>query len=182
MMTEEKEALWRVEWRQEKKQHGATGWVSANAPICDKDRYDVCFTERLIHLELADLVATCVYLDPEWPNVESSSNEVTAMSSRRKKSNQKSNGNVQPCPTCHSIHREIFEFERWKWGKNTGKEWELVVKPVIERWGKFVEKYVWHVTIVDCTKEIFPAKLTSWLCFFFFFSFCVLEIYVQQVD
>ena len=116
--------------------------MSANAPICDKDRYDVCFTERLIHLELADLVATCVYLDPEWPNVESSSNEVTITSSPRKKSNQKKNDNAQPCTDCGSVHKEIFEFERWKQGKNAGKEWELAVKPVIERWGKFVELYV----------------------------------------
>lgn len=98
--------------------------------------------ERLIHLELADLVATCVYLDPEWPKVESSSNEVTVTSSPRKKSNQKKNGDAQPCPDCGSVHKEIFEFERWKRGKNTGKEWELVVKPVVERWGKFVELYV----------------------------------------
>ena len=93
----------------------------------------------MIHIELADLVATSVYLDPEWPDVESGSNEVTAT---RKKSNQKRNSDVQPCPDCGTVHKEIFEFERWKRGKNTGKEWELVVKPVIERWGKFVELYV----------------------------------------
>ncbi|EDR10966.1 uncharacterized protein LACBIDRAFT_316008 [Laccaria bicolor S238N-H82] len=95
--------------------------------------------ERLIHLELADLVATCVYLDPEWLNVDCSSNEDTAT---RKKSKQKKNSNARPCPDCRSVHKEIFEFERWKRGKNTGKEWELVVKPVVERWGKFVELYV----------------------------------------
>lgn len=107
-----------------------------------KDKDDACFTERLIHLELADLVATTVYLDPAWPDVESSSSDDIASSSPRKKSNRKENSNAQPCSDCGSVHKEIFEFERWKHGKNAGKEWELAVKPVIERWGKFVELYV----------------------------------------
>ena len=40
------------------------------------------------------------------------------------------------------MHKEIFEFQRWPKGKYKNKEWESIVKPVIERWGEFVRDYV----------------------------------------
>ena len=46
------------------------------------------------------------------------------------------------CKDCGSTHKEIFEFERWPKGPHKNKEWERIVKPVIERWGIFVELYV----------------------------------------
>ena len=52
------------------------------------------------------------------------------------------NGSFQPCVDCGSTHKEIFEFRRWKQGESKGKEWDKLVKPVVERWGKFVELYV----------------------------------------
>lgn len=97
-------------------------------------------SERLIHLELADLVSSCIHLEPSWPNVE-----VKASSSKsegKSKENSNNVGSPKPCPDCGSMHKEIFEFKRWKHGKHRGKEWDDVVKPVVERWGKFVELYV----------------------------------------
>jgi hypothetical protein len=39
-------------------------------------------------------------------------------------------------------HKEIFTFTRIEKGKYKAKEWELIVKPIIEKWGKFVEEHV----------------------------------------
>ncbi|KAF8201647.1 hypothetical protein BJ912DRAFT_1116826 [Pholiota molesta] len=92
--------------------------------------------ERLIHLELADLVCTAVYLDPSWPSIDS------PPSAEGAPNGSKDSNASSPCPDCGSIHKEIFEFKRWKHGKYRGKEWDQLVKPVIDRWGKFVELYV----------------------------------------
>ena len=40
------------------------------------------------------------------------------------------------------MHKEIFAFKRPTKGPYKGKEWDLLVKPVIEKWGSFVEHYV----------------------------------------
>ncbi|KAF5381094.1 hypothetical protein D9615_003863 [Tricholomella constricta] len=87
--------------------------------------------ERLIHLELADLAATSVYLDPAWPKTETqASSSLTTSSSNTL--------NSEPCGDCGSLHKEIFEFKKLK-GRYKGKEWESVVQPVIQRWATFVE-------------------------------------------
>ena len=39
------------------------------------------------------------------------------------------------------MHKEIFSFLRAKKGEFKGREWEGIVKPVIEKWGLFVETY-----------------------------------------
>lgn len=36
---------------------------------------------------------------------------------------------------------EIFSFLRPENEKYKGKEWELIVKPVIEKWGRFVKEH-----------------------------------------
>ncbi|KAF9483880.1 hypothetical protein BDN70DRAFT_903994 [Pholiota conissans] len=92
--------------------------------------------ERLVHLELADLACTTVYLQSAWPHIESPppADKISATS--------KDSNLTAPCLDCGSMHKEIFEFKRWTKGKYRGKEWEQLVKPVIERWGKFVELYV----------------------------------------
>lgn len=41
-----------------------------------------------------------------------------------------------------SVHREIFTFAKATKGKYKGKEWDLIVQPVIAKWGKFVEQHV----------------------------------------
>ncbi|KAF9532292.1 hypothetical protein CPB83DRAFT_867610 [Crepidotus variabilis] len=99
------------------------------SPLCHR-------LERLIHLELGDLISSSVYLDPSWPNTEASSSP-----GPEDKSKGSSDGR-KPCPDCGCRHKEIFEFTRWTRGKYKGKEWEQLVKPVVERWGKFVELYV----------------------------------------
>lgn len=93
--------------------------------------------ERLIHLELADLSATQVYLDTEWPDIDSI--DVSSQVTSGKRNGPKK---VERCLDCGSMHKEIFEFQRWESGPNKNKEWEKIVKPVIERWGMFVELYV----------------------------------------
>lgn len=47
-----------------------------------------------------------------------------------------------PCTDCGKVHKEIFEFQRVERGRLVGKEWDMVVKPVIEKWGRFVANLV----------------------------------------
>jgi hypothetical protein len=42
----------------------------------------------------------------------------------------------------NTVHQEIFPFVRVTEGRYKGKEWEDIVKPVIEKWGGFVEAYL----------------------------------------
>lgn len=89
--------------------------------------------ERLIHLELADLTSTRVYLDPAWPEVAAPPSPPSGKGPAKR----------ERCEDCGSMHKEIFEFQRWSAnGANKNKEWERIVKPVIERWGMFVELYI----------------------------------------
>jgi hypothetical protein len=46
------------------------------------------------------------------------------------------------CADCGKVHKEIFEFQRFERGRLVGKEWDMVVRPVIEKWGKFVDTSV----------------------------------------
>jgi hypothetical protein len=88
----------------------------------------------LIHLELGDILATEAYMDPAWPDAKrmnSASNAVVTSKSRV----------GTKCPDCGKMHQEIFEFKRLK-GKGKGREWELIVKPVIEKWGRYVDEHV----------------------------------------
>ncbi|ELU43908.1 t5orf172 domain-containing protein [Rhizoctonia solani AG-1 IA] len=41
-----------------------------------------------------------------------------------------------------AVHKEIFTLGRVTSGKMKGREWEDVVQPIIEKWGKFVTEYV----------------------------------------
>jgi hypothetical protein len=106
--------------------------------------------ERLVHIELADLVEYTPYLEDEYPNVGANKDV--------KKGGKK---DVKRCPDCtcsshilpqgcagsqrklgNTKHQEIFSFERVTEGRYEGKEWEDIVKPVIEKWGGFVEGYL----------------------------------------
>ena len=47
------------------------------------------------------------------------------------------------CVAGGKIHKEIFTLERApKGSKFYQREWELLVKPIIEKWGRFVEEFV----------------------------------------
>lgn len=87
--------------------------------------------ERLVHIELADLVEHAPYLEHGYPNV--SANKEVKKGGKRE---------VKRCPDCNTKHQEIFSFERVVEGRYKGKEWEEIVKPVIEKWGGFVEGYL----------------------------------------
>ncbi|KAI0747627.1 hypothetical protein C8Q80DRAFT_1167804 [Daedaleopsis nitida] len=97
--------------------------VGPPGPYCHK-------VERLVHLELADLAVNAPYLDPNYPDVQNVSGNGNDKAVSRK-----------PCPDCNAVHKEIFSFPRAK-GRYKGKEWEEIVKPVIEKWGGFVAAYV----------------------------------------
>ncbi|KAJ7184303.1 hypothetical protein C8R46DRAFT_882597 [Mycena filopes] len=86
--------------------------------------------ERLIHLELADLVAEGQYLKPNWKSFKKGQPPPAAASL----------GSGPKCPDCGTQHKEIFTFTRVKKGPYKGKEWESIVKPIVERWGQFVEE------------------------------------------
>lgn len=119
-------------------------------PLCHR-------VERLVHIELADLVVHTPYLNPKFPKVDNPN-----MSSSGVGSSTPKKAVMKPCPDCEqsvyllqwpsmnfdighglgdAIHREIFIFPRPEKGRYKGREWELLVKPVIEKWGKFVSEY-----------------------------------------
>ena len=87
--------------------------------------------ERLVHLELADLAAFAPYLDPGYPNA------VAPLADDGKKGKK----DVKKCPDCGKTHKEIFTFQKGK-GRFKDQEWQLIVRPVIEKWGGFVEQFL----------------------------------------
>ncbi|KAG2752066.1 hypothetical protein P692DRAFT_20830268 [Suillus brevipes Sb2] len=106
-----------------------TGNIKAGqpGPLCHR-------VERLVHIELADLVVHTPYLDSKFPNVDNSDTSPSTSGSPKKAA-------MKPCFDCGAMHREIFAFPRPEKGHYKGREWELLVKPVIEKWGKFVSEY-----------------------------------------
>ncbi|KZT11610.1 uncharacterized protein LAESUDRAFT_741045 [Laetiporus sulphureus 93-53] len=84
--------------------------------------------ERLVHLELTDLSLNALYNDAIFPDVEPKA-EPPKMPERK------------PCVDCGTLHQEIFRFPLAQHGMYKGREWETLVKPVIDRWARFVEKY-----------------------------------------
>ncbi|KAK0483120.1 hypothetical protein EDD18DRAFT_1311953 [Armillaria luteobubalina] len=113
--------------------------------------------ERLIHLELADLAVNAAYLQPGWkPFLKGKGkglakrkagpgnigNPVTSPKKRGGGMGHGNGGQGQPCKDCSTIHTEIFEFQRILSGPYKGREWDCVMKKVIEDWGAFVRMYV----------------------------------------
>ncbi|KDQ12369.1 hypothetical protein BOTBODRAFT_134940 [Botryobasidium botryosum FD-172 SS1] len=97
--------------------------------------------ERLVHLELADLSYNGQYLAPDFPiNVPSQSR--SAGLPRAPKSPSKAKLVREPCSRCNEVHIEIFTFSRVTAGKLERNEWDSIVRPIIEKWGRFVEDYV----------------------------------------
>ncbi|KAI0350219.1 hypothetical protein OH77DRAFT_1413411 [Trametes cingulata] len=96
--------------------------VGEPGPYCHR-------VERLVHLELADLALNAPYLEPGFPNVKADFGNGSRRAARR------------PCPDCGVMHKEIFTFPRAT-GRYKGKEWDDIVRPVIEKWGGFVETYM----------------------------------------
>ncbi|KAH7927086.1 hypothetical protein BV22DRAFT_1007776 [Leucogyrophana mollusca] len=99
-------------------------------PLCHR-------VERLVHIELADLAVHAPYLDPKFPKVDTN----PPQSGTSPKKAAATAPAPKPCPDCSKMHKEIFTFRRPKKGQFEGREWDLIVKPVIEKWGKFVADY-----------------------------------------
>ncbi|KAG9318193.1 hypothetical protein JVU11DRAFT_272 [Chiua virens] len=94
--------------------------------------------ERLVHLELSDLSSYEPYNGhPDWPNGMSKLSSLTgagARPSRRPIAYER-------CSDCSKVHKEIFTFRRPQGREYDGRDWNLIVKPVIKRWGRFVKEY-----------------------------------------
>ncbi|KAF9228727.1 hypothetical protein BS17DRAFT_772413 [Gyrodon lividus] len=95
--------------------------------------------ERLVHIELADLSVHAPYLEPGWPKFDTSDASPSAASVSSSPSSKKAA--AKACPHCGVAHKEIFAFPRPDKGRYKGREWDLIVKPVIEKWGKFMKEY-----------------------------------------
>ncbi|KAI0702314.1 hypothetical protein BC835DRAFT_1264087 [Cytidiella melzeri] len=88
--------------------------------------------ERLIHVELADIAHNAQYLMTGFPSVAPDFGESGSPKTKRK----------EPCADCDKVHKEIFAFKRARKGRFSKREWELIVKPIIHKWGQFVEDHV----------------------------------------
>jgi hypothetical protein len=112
-------------------------------PLCHR-------LERLVHLELADLAVNAPYLDPGFLKAKKkdvgdgngSGNGTSTPSKKPPGSPAAKRALNKPCPDCGAVHKEIFSLTRVERGRYKGNEWDLLVKPVIEKWGGFVSAYV----------------------------------------
>ncbi|KAG8728972.1 hypothetical protein FRC11_009796 [Ceratobasidium sp. 423] len=98
--------------------------------------------ERLIHLELSDVALNSTHLTPEFNKKAPGKKAKADSNSSSSKAPSASKLVKKPCPDCGAVHKEIFTLERVVSGKMKGREWENVVQPIIEKWGKFVTEYV----------------------------------------
>ncbi|KAF9521082.1 hypothetical protein BS47DRAFT_1335163 [Hydnum rufescens UP504] len=98
--------------------------------------------ERLIHLELADLMVHEQYLTLDFFVPNSKASPSLPSPTRPEKPSAARKPIRSECPDCGAVHREIFTFTRVESGPLKGREWEGIVQKVIDRWGKFVETYV----------------------------------------
>ncbi|EIM90304.1 uncharacterized protein STEHIDRAFT_51994 [Stereum hirsutum FP-91666 SS1] len=105
--------------------------------------------ERLVHLELADLATNTPYLHAGFPGKGKAKATASGSGStsgngdgKDKDKGKKGKKDINRCPDCGTAHKEIFSFVRAKKGTYKDKEWDLIVKPVIEKWGAFVEAYL----------------------------------------
>ncbi|THH10004.1 hypothetical protein EW145_g1625 [Phellinidium pouzarii] len=123
-----------------------------NGPCCHR-------LERLIHLELADLVVYEPYLREGFPNLPgsdlpgsetcsapASSPSTPTLMKTKARAAQHSPASLrtdgEQCSDCGANHKEIFTFTRPLKGPLKGNEWDKIVKPVIEKWGRFVDQYM----------------------------------------
>ncbi|EKM55964.1 uncharacterized protein PHACADRAFT_256946 [Phanerochaete carnosa HHB-10118-sp] len=107
----------------------ASNLMKGRVKVGDPGKY--CYRlERLIHLELADLIVNRPYLLSGYPKLTEAPERNAKPPPKRK------------CPDCGKMHKEIFTFSRITNGKRKGREYETIVKPVVEKWGRYVEKYV----------------------------------------
>ncbi|OAX40339.1 hypothetical protein K503DRAFT_623933 [Rhizopogon vinicolor AM-OR11-026] len=87
--------------------------------------------ERLVHIELTDLATHAPYLHPSFPNITYRDVPPQEMAKPKRKH----------CGSCGQKHQEIFSFRRVEEGDLVGKEWEVIVKPVIRKWGEFLKDH-----------------------------------------
>lgn len=105
--------------------------------------------ERLIHLELGDLVLSQQYMNPGFPKIDTTSAKKTGVAAKQKCAECRSpillpagKWNITDSgPLGGTTHKEIFVFKKVKKGKLKEREWESIVQPVIQRWGEYVGKY-----------------------------------------
>ncbi|KZP32513.1 hypothetical protein FIBSPDRAFT_774423 [Athelia psychrophila] len=101
--------------------------------------------ERLVHLELGDLAVNAPYLQPDYLKTKIDTNDNGAGTPTKKAPASPSamrRLKEKPCLDCGQLHKEIFSMTRVEQGPYKSKEWELIVKPVVEKWGAFVSEFV----------------------------------------
>ncbi|KDQ12364.1 hypothetical protein BOTBODRAFT_189349 [Botryobasidium botryosum FD-172 SS1] len=91
--------------------------------------------EKLVHLELADLVCYQQYLNPGFI-AASSSFVAPAPDPPRPKGKSGPFPHAKYTCGCGVVH-ETFTFTRIK----GGGEWERIIAPIIEKWGRYVEMF-----------------------------------------
>ncbi|KIM79370.1 hypothetical protein PILCRDRAFT_10497 [Piloderma croceum F 1598] len=96
--------------------------------------------ERLVHLELADLVVHGQYHHPDFTSEKTDGN--FTLPKQLRMPTRRGVFPRQECSDCHKVHREIFTLDGIKCGINKDSEWDLIVRPIIVRWGAFVEAHV----------------------------------------
>ena len=126
-----------------------SGLLKGKVIAGEKGRY--CHRlERLIHLELGDLVLSQQYIDPAFPTIEAANVKKPGTATRQRCAECRSPLCILPkCWSRHpdhyssggTAHKEIFTFRKVKKGKLQGREWESVVQPIIQKWGVYVGKY-----------------------------------------
>ncbi|KAF9650836.1 hypothetical protein BDM02DRAFT_3184993 [Thelephora ganbajun] len=126
----------------------SSGLLKGKVVAGDKGAY--CHRlERLIHLELGDLVLSRQYLDPAFPKVDTANVKKASVTTKQKCAecgsrtfSPKFDENIPDLRLLgETTHKEIFTFKKVEKGKLQGKEWESIVQPVIQKWGEYVNKY-----------------------------------------
>ncbi|KDQ12367.1 hypothetical protein BOTBODRAFT_56933 [Botryobasidium botryosum FD-172 SS1] len=106
----------------------------------EKGKYNV-LVERLVLLELEDLTATGIYRAPGFfdkgPPLTARERPLTPLPSPRTKAK---------CPSlyCDMEHREHFTFYQFRGGDSRAlglQVWELIIYPIMKKWGKWVEEH-----------------------------------------
>ncbi|GJJ12248.1 hypothetical protein Clacol_006489 [Clathrus columnatus] len=98
--------------------------------------------ERLIHIELADLSTYAPYLKPGFPKLTPDKADLPTSPGRSPKPVKKTPQPNKPCLDCGTVHKEVFSFQKIERGPLRNGEWEKIVQPVVNKWGRFVSEYL----------------------------------------
>ena len=105
--------------------------------------------ERLMHIELTDLTTNAPYLHPKFPAVEAADLPTPSKKAgKREKCHDCESSRGSECNAVNTdaavaggaMHKEIFSFELPDDDERALTVYEDIVRPALERWGKFVNE------------------------------------------